>query len=66
MRKNYNVVRKRKPINLRVKKRLLQKKTIVKIKKATKTAGKKNNKKDKKTNYLAVIDEAEEAITLLF
>ena len=29
-------------------------------------AGKKSNKKDKKADYLVVIDEAEEAITLLF
>ncbi len=29
-------------------------------------AGKKSNKKDKKVDYLAVIDEAEEAIASLF
>jgi len=29
-------------------------------------AGKKSNKKDKKTNYLAIINKIKKAITLLF
>ncbi len=43
-----------------------KKKAAVKTKKTAKAAGKKSNKKDKKADHSAVIDEAEEAITLLF
>ncbi len=43
-----------------------KKKTAIKIKKAAKTAGKKNNKKGKKTNHSATINKTEEDIVLLF
>jgi hypothetical protein len=44
----------------------VKKKAAVEAKKAAKAAGKKSNKKGKKADHLAVIDEAEEAIALLF
>ena len=67
MRENYNAVRKRRPMSLRVKERLLyKKKAAVKVKKVTKTAEKKNNRKDKKTDYSTVINKVEEDIVLFF
>ena len=44
----------------------VKKKAAVKIKKTAKAAGKKSNKKDKKANYLIIINKAEKAIALLF
>jgi membrane protein involved in colicin uptake len=43
-----------------------EKKAAADAKKVAKAAGKKNNKKGKKADHSAAIDEAEEAIVLLF
>jgi hypothetical protein len=44
----------------------IKKKAAVKAKKVAKAAGKKNNKKGKKADHSAAINEVEEAIALLF
>jgi hypothetical protein len=76
----YNVIKKKRSISLRARSRLRQRRRLrLRLKKvanaanraANKTAkeaeaAKKNNGKDKKTGYSAVINEIEEAIQLFF